>query len=539
MSFGRPSHASQLRLGLGMESGQLTVPVSMPPGLRMAGFGLSILALFVAMSAAGCSSMPASQPEPSPTATLVATDSQPERQPTDIPRSEPTHAAESGPTAVVEPVPTPTQVAAYATVNLQGVESWRTSFESETPAYNDVAGMAMDELGNVLVAGWSWGTFREHSEFANLDGVLLKLDPAGNQVWRYLIATPFNDRALDVAVAPDGSVYVVGTTYGEFAESSTEGTGEDVGEDQDYFVLKLDENGQEVWVAQHGTSRGPDRADGVVVDQRGDVVVAGAAIDGENGDMWNGFIAKFDGADGSLTWARKVDGTGRSRLTAVKVDRESSIYSGGWIEGDLYDSTSLGRGDGLVLKFSSGGERLWGVRLGSAANDAVKDMVVGAGSDLFVLGDTSGVLTGQAAKGGPGDPLKGPDDLFVARLDDTGETEWSLQIGSGEGDLAGEVALVGNGLLVVTGTSQFFADEYTYVADRQLAYASLMTLDGESRGDYQLPLAGSNNSVRAVDIGPGGGIVFAGSTCVRDPCNYGPEGVNGRVDMYVMEIEVK
>ena len=517
----------------------MTILDSRLPDLRMTGLGLAIWVLFAAVSAAGCSSTPASQAVPNPTATLVATDSHPERDPTTTAEPEPADTTESSPTGAEESNSTSAEIAAGVTADLQGVKKWRISFESDAPAYNDVAGMAVDDLGNVFVAGWSWGTFREHSEFGYLDGVLLKLDPDGEQVWRYLVATPFNDRALDVAVAPDGSVYVVGTTYGALAESSAVGIEEGMGEDEDYFVLKLDGKGEEAWVTQLGTSRGPDRAYGIVVDQRGDVVVVGAAIDGEDGDTWNGFIAKFDGADGSQIWERKVDATGPSWLDAVEVDRNGSIYAGGWIEGDLPGSTSLGGRDGLVLRYSSGGERLWSTRLGSAASDSVKDMVLGAESDLFVLGDTSGVLAGQTAKGGTGDPLKGPDDLFIVRLNDTGKTEWSLQIGSAAGDLAGEVALAGDGLLVVTGTSQFFADEYTYVADRQLAYASLMTLDGEKRGDYQLPLAGSNSSVRAVDAGPGGGIVFAGSTCVRAPCNYGPEGVNGRVDMYVMAIDVE
>ncbi len=506
----------------------------------MAGLGLAFLALFAAVSAAGCSSMPASQPEPRPTTTLVATDSQPESESTAIAEPEPTDTAESSPTVVAEPDPTSTKVAAYATVNLQGVESWRVFFESDAPAYNDVEGMSMDEMGNVFVAGWSWGTFREHSEFGYLDGVLLKLDPAGKQVWRYLVATPFHDRALDVAAAPDGGVYVVGTTYGALADSSAKGIEEDMGEDQDYFVLKLNGNGEEVWAIQHGTSKGPDSAHGVVVDRRGDVVIAGVAIDRQDGDIWNGFIAKFDGADGSLIWERKVDASGPSWLGAVEVDRNGSIYAGGWIEGDLPGSTSLGSRDGLVLGYSGEGERLWSTRLGSAARDSVKDMALGTESDLFVLGDTSGVLAGQTAKGGHGDPLKGPDDLFVARLGDTGETEWSLQIGSAAGDLAGEVALVGDGLLLMTGTAQSFPGTFSpdeYIPDQQLSYARLMTLDGESRGDYQLPLVGSNNSIRAVDAGPWGGIVFAGAICVRKPCNYGPEGVNGRVDMYVLAID--
>ena len=225
---------SQLRLGLQKESGQPTVPVMMPLGLRMACLGLATLLMFAA-------------------------DSQQARESTNIAEPEPADTVDSSLTTAVGPDSTATRVVAEVTGGFHGVERWRISFESDAPAYNDVAGMAMDEVGNVFVAGWSWGTFREHSEFTYLDGVLLKLDPASKQVWRYLVATPFNDRALDIAATPDGGVYVVGTTYGALADSSARGIDEEIGEDQDYFVLKLDGNGEEVWAIQHGTSRGPDR----------------------------------------------------------------------------------------------------------------------------------------------------------------------------------------------------------------------------------------------------------------------------------------
>ena len=231
---------------------------------------------------------------------------------------------------------------------------------------------------------------------------------------------------------------------------------------------------------------------------------------------WSGFVAKLDGDDGSRMWESRVDGPGPSWLDAVDADGEGGIYTGGWIDGDLPESKSIGNRDGLILKYSSGGERLWSARLGSVAEDSVKDLVFSAKSGLFVLGDTSGVLPGQSAKGGPRDPLKGPDDLFVVRLTDMGKVEWSLQLGSQGGDRASEIALAGDELLVVTGTSESF-DDYEYIPNLQLAYASLMTLDGRSRVDYQLPLAGSNTSVRAVDVMPDSSIALAGSTCVREP----------------------
>ena len=71
-----------------------------------------------------------------------------------------------------------------------------------------------------------------------------------------------------MAVAPDGSVYVVGTTHGAIAELASEGIEGKGGSDQDYFVLKLDENGEEVWSTRGGTTHGPDFAQSVAVDRQ-------------------------------------------------------------------------------------------------------------------------------------------------------------------------------------------------------------------------------------------------------------------------------
>ena len=94
----------------------------------MACLGLSKLSLLVAVSAAGRSGIPASLP--SPTDAL------------EIRRS------------------------------IYGV--WRVDgcHLRLAPAYSDVAGVAVTDAGYVFAAGWSWGTFRRHSEVASADGVL-------------------------------------------------------------------------------------------------------------------------------------------------------------------------------------------------------------------------------------------------------------------------------------------------------------------------------------------------------------------------------
>ena len=44
----------------------------------------------------------------------------------------------------------------------------------------------------------------------------------------------------DVAIAMDGSVFLTGTTYGNWGNSTNAGSG-------DIFVVKLDSDGNELW----------------------------------------------------------------------------------------------------------------------------------------------------------------------------------------------------------------------------------------------------------------------------------------------------
>ena len=405
-------------------------------------------------------------------------------------------------------------------------ERWRVSFGSGS--FDQVSGLAVHSSGGFVLAGSSWGTWSEHSSFGNLDGYARKLDLEGSEIWRHLIATPDNDHASDVAVTDDGTTYVVGATGGALGEDDNLGG-------TDSFLLKLDANGNRVWLSQWGTA-GSDRAEGVSVEISGDVVVVGSTAPRDS-DRWAGFIAKFDGIDGNKIWLRVIAPDAVTRLLDVETDPVGNVYAVGQIDGELSGVAPVGGQDALVLKFSEDGEQLWAMRFGSADRDVAREIVGAEGSVLYVLGETNGTLPGQMSNGGPDDELKGPNDIFVAQVSLAGKVEWAEQLGGAESDLANGVAVSSEGRIWVASTSQSFADGF--IPMQQQAFVRWLRIDDRSRGSYQLSDQGFGNSLGALGVGPNGLLIAAGTTCVVEPCTFGVEAVGGRVDVFIAGVDTE
>jgi hypothetical protein len=67
----------------------------------------------------------------------------------------------------------------------------------------------------------------------------------------------------------------------------------------------------------------------------------------------------------------------------------------------------------------------WTTQIGSDASDTTFGVDVLTGGDAVVVASTQGTIAADH---------QGGRDIFVARLDDAGETVWSTQIGAGSND---------------------------------------------------------------------------------------------------------
>ena len=125
-------------------------------------------------------------------------------------------------------------------VDAAGAELWTHHFRPDSDPSVWLFDAAATADGVVVVGG---GT----------DAFIRKYDAAGRVLWTRQFGTPGEDHANDVAVAPNGNIYVSGYLGGGFLQAA------------DAFVRQYDGLGNEGWTQQFGEPGSSNSARGLAV----------------------------------------------------------------------------------------------------------------------------------------------------------------------------------------------------------------------------------------------------------------------------------
>ncbi len=148
-----------------------------------------------------------------------------------------------------------------------GNELWTRQFGTEDS--DSVGGVATDAEGNVIIVGQTYLVALPGQVAAgSWDAFARKYDASGSELWTRQFGTSDYDYADAVAVDEVGNVIVAGATTGIFpGQSIHDGT-------FDTFVRKYDGAGSELWTQQFGSSGG-NTGGTVCTDAYGRIFVAG------------------------------------------------------------------------------------------------------------------------------------------------------------------------------------------------------------------------------------------------------------------------
>src|SRR5438132_1193554 len=105
------------------------------------------------------------------------------------------------------------------------------------------SGIVADAAGNTYAVGSTSESLGNQTNAGFNDAFVTKLDTLRNEVWTRLIGSSGNDFARAVALDQAGNVYVAGSTTGVLA-------GDVNGGRQDAFLAKLDTGGNILWIRQ-------------------------------------------------------------------------------------------------------------------------------------------------------------------------------------------------------------------------------------------------------------------------------------------------
>jgi hypothetical protein len=250
-------------------------------------------------------------------------------------------------------------------LSAQEVE-WVKSFSS--PQRDAFWEVKTDADGNILVLGFHTDTLEidgiqvpHHGDVGQQDFFLAKLDPAGNVLWVNAYTGPGFDRAQQIALDPDGNIYLGCLFSSTLNIAGTNLTSMGV---TDALIIKLDSDGNFQFARRYGGLNG-EICYGISHD--GTHLIAtghygnGANFDGNtlssngNTDMW---VAKLNDADGSVVEIKTYGGTEGDRLYQVIPVENGEYIAVGYFSTSvqLTPTITIGSGggfDALLLRLDS------------------------------------------------------------------------------------------------------------------------------------------------------------------------------------------
>jgi len=279
------------------------------------------------------------------------------------------------------------------------------------------------------------------------DYFVAKIDLNGNVIW--VRQNGVINVATDgyAVAAGSGRVYVTGRTVGNLDGNTLVGI-------NDLFVAAYDDNtGNRLWTRTVGVANTAIQGYGVAVDPtNGDVVATGNFSDGVNG-IHTMRLYKYTPA-GTLIWSVELGPTWVTGAD-VKVDALGNILVTGYTSSNLAGVPTVAIHDYYIAKYSSAGTLTWVRQVGSTITEGTR-LAIDNQNNIIVTGHTSGPISGAT--------LVGSDDVFVTKYNSSGTLLWTKIIGDSAGgswsrgtavavDASDNVAIVGYDRYGIDGSS--------------------------------------------------------------------------------------
>jgi hypothetical protein len=229
--------------------------------------------------------------------------------------------------------------------------------------------------------------------------------------------------------------------------------------------------------AQRMGGTGTDIGYGIAVDASGNVYTTGyfqGTVDFNPGagtfnltsaGLEDIFVSKLD-ALGNFVWAQRMGGTGTDIGYGIAVDASGNVYTTGYFQGTAdFDPgagtanlTSAGDTDIFVSKLDILGNFLWAQRIGGIGTDQGLRIAVDASGNIYTTGFFVGTVDFNPGVGTFTLTSVGGYDIFVSKLDASGNHAWTQGMGGTSFDIGLSISADASGKVYTIGRFQGTAD---------------------------------------------------------------------------------
>ncbi|WP_019670964.1 hypothetical protein [Eudoraea adriatica] len=324
------------------------------------------------------------------------------------------------------------------------------------------------------------------------------------------------ETAQSVIRTSDGGYAILGyskSTDGDLAAKSTPVN--------DYWVLKLDEDGNLLWNKTYGGTK-DDRGQSIIQTSDGGYAVTGYAMsDDGDGSSNQGFhdnwILKLD-ESGAIEWEKSFGFSGHDHSYDLVQTADGGFFFAGFLDitaalddGTYYKGNFLTRhgvGEFWGTKIDANGNLEWRSYYGGTNNDRAH-AVIEADDGGFVMAGFSESDDYDISN------TKGSYDFWVIKLTATGELFWERSFGGSGIEIAYDIAKTDDGAYVVAGNT--FSTDKDISLNHGESDIWLVKIDDNGNLLWEKTFGGSQfDAAQAVCTAKDGGFIITGNTKSTD-----------------------
>jgi hypothetical protein len=272
--------------------------------------------------------------------------------------------------------------------------------------------------------------FTESFGAGNADVYVVKLDGSGNLQWTRTIGGWNSDYGYSIIQTTDGGYAVTGYTLSFSAGG------------YDVYVVKLDGSGNIQWTRTIGDS-GKQEGLSIIQTTDGGYAVAGITSPYSNvgRDIYDIYVVKLN-SSGNIQWTRTIGGGDDDMGYSI-----IQTTDGGYAVAGYTESFGAGSGDVYVLKLDGSGNLQWTRTIGGGNIDL--------GYSIIQTTDGGYAVAGSIASFGAG-----LSDVYVVKLDGSGNIQWTRTIGGEDSDVGYSIIQTTDGGYAVAGYTESFGAGY-------------------------------------------------------------------------------
>ena len=213
------------------------------------------------------------------------------------------------------------------------------------------------------------------------------------------------------------------------------------------------------WVKK-GISPGFETGNAIACDDSGNVYAAGqieytSVFDNRTVSSYGShdiLVVKYD-RNGIIKWIHSAGGRGGDVANGMSIDASHNTY----IAGEVEDTANFGSGiflvssganDIFLTKYNIGGNIVWAKRWGNTGNDKALAVAVAENGDCFITGyfsETISIGSTQISS-------SGGRDIFIAKINSSGNVQWTKKAGGNREDKGLGISLDKAGNIYVAGS---------------------------------------------------------------------------------------